>query len=62
MKRFFLLLSLVLVMMVTQVAFAQSSRDYTKEADLLKEMGLFSGTNDGYELERAPSRVGLKAP
>lgn len=31
--------------------------DYTKEADMLKDLGLFNGTQKGYELDRVPTRV-----
>ena len=31
--------------------------DSTSLADDLKEIGMFKGTNEGYELDRAPTRV-----
>lgn len=34
-----------------------ASTDFTKEADQLNDLGLFSGTQAGYELNRIPSRV-----
>jgi len=40
--------------MLTVSAFAA---DFTSCADRLKDMGLFLGTNNGYELERAPTRA-----
>lgn len=40
--------------LLTVSAFAA---DFTSCADRLKDMGLFLGTNNGYELERAPTRA-----
>ena len=40
-----------------QTAFAETSVDYTNEADKLNSLGLFNGTKNGYELDRVPSRV-----
>lgn len=34
-----------------------SAARFTQAADTLKEMGLFAGTNHGYELDRAPTRA-----
>lgn len=40
-----------------QTVFAETSVDYTNEANMLKSLGLFNGTKNGYELDRVPSRV-----
>ena len=40
-----------------QTVFAETSSDYTNEADMLNSLGLFNGTKNGYELDRVPSRV-----
>lgn len=54
----FLLLVLALLFMFSfQTVFAETSSDYTNEADMLNSLGLFNGTKNGYELDRIPSRV-----
>lgn len=58
MKNKCILLVLVLVVLFSyQVVFAESTVDCTKEADMLNSLGLFNGTNNGYELDRVPKRV-----
>lgn len=56
MKRAFktLLLAALVVALLAATAFAA---DFTHCADSLKELGLFSGSNNGYELDRAPTRL-----
>lgn len=51
-----LLLALVLAVSLLAVP-ALAAEDHVSEADALKELGLFLGTDAGYELERAPSRA-----
>lgn len=53
------LIALLLLMSVPAGAFA-SERDFTvptQQADALRQLGLFQGTDTGYELERAPTRI-----
>ena len=49
--------ALMLVLLISSVltgSFADVTRpSYENEADSLKAMGLFAGTNNGYELDRA---------
>lgn len=49
-----LLLTVVILAMLAATAFAV---DFTHCADALKDLGLFSGSNNGYELDRAPTRL-----
>jgi len=46
---------IIAVLFSFQTVFAEV--DYTKEADLLNSLGLFNGTQNGYELNRVPTRV-----
>ncbi len=39
------------------LASGASAADFTKSADALKELGLFQGSQAGYELDRAPDRA-----
>lgn len=56
MKKKCLLLVLIIGMLFSyQAVFAEV--DYTKEADMLNALGLFNGTQNGYELNRVPTRV-----
>lgn len=47
---------LALVLAVGTAAAAYTPK-YTGEADVLNELGLFQGTGNGYELDRAPNRA-----
>ena len=50
--------AVVLVMaLILSVTGAYAATDYTSEADKLYALGLFRGTNTGYELSRAPNRA-----
>ena len=52
--------SLVLILLsviISTPSFLSTGVDYTSEADVLKSYGLFNGTNNGYELEKVPTRV-----
>lgn len=59
MKRSIKLLFVFLIVFVSMsvTAIAASASDYTTQAASLKEMGLFIGTDKGYELDRAPTRA-----
>lgn len=50
-------LIVTVIMSMGTLAFAADSTSYVKNADTLKSLGLFSGTNNGYELDRTPTRV-----
>ena len=39
------------------LASGASAADFTSSADVLKELGLFNGSEAGYELDRAPDRA-----
>lgn len=55
MRKIITLVSIILILtIVSAVSFAE---DYTNEADALNQLGLFEGTNKGYELDRAPTRA-----
>jgi|MucameStandDraft_1065616.scaffolds.fasta_scaffold05063_8 hypothetical protein len=43
--------------LTTSLTFSAAAADFTGCADALNQMGLFSGTDKGYELDRAPSRT-----
>lgn len=49
-----LLLAAVIMALLAATAFAA---DFTHCADALKDLGLFSGSDKGYELDRAPTRL-----
>ena len=56
--KFKMFIVMALLCMVTTVpGFMQDTVDFKTEAEALKSLGLFSGTNNGFELDRAPSRV-----
>ena len=52
-----LALVLFLLMLLALPAMAGEAPIYTDEADALNSLGLFQGTGNGYELERAPTRA-----
>ena len=58
-----LILSLVvsLGLVMGSSAFAAEKGKYVKQAEALKLLGLFNGTNAGFELERSPNRVEVAA-
>lgn len=43
--------------LTTALTFSAGAANFTNCADALHEMGLFSGTDKGYELDRAPTRA-----
>lgn len=59
----FLVLFLVLLLglVLGSGSFAAEAVKYTEQAEALKSLGLFNGTNVGFELERAPKRVEVAA-
>lgn len=66
MRRKFGKLMLIAVVVVLFVAlstagFASDGVRYEDHAEVLKSLGLFSGTNNGFELDRAPKRVEVAA-
>jgi len=56
MKKSFAVLALVLVCAMLVPCFA-SAVSFTAQADAMKDMGLFLGTNNGYDLDKAPTRA-----
>ena len=58
-----ILLSLVVSigLVMGSSAFAAEKGKYVKQAEALKLLGLFNGTNAGFELERSPNRVEVAA-
>lgn len=54
-KKCFLLVLIIAVLFSFQAVSAEV--DYTKEADMLNSLGLFNGTQNGYELNRVPTRI-----
>jgi hypothetical protein len=52
------LIAVVIMLMVfTSMGFAENAMRYENEAVMLKDLGLFKGTNNGFELERQPTRA-----
>lgn len=52
------LIAVVIMLMVfTSMGFAENAMRYENEAVMLKDLGLFKGTNNGFELERQPNRA-----
>jgi len=56
-----LFLVLLLGLVLGSGSFAAETVKYTEQAEVLKSLGLFNGTNVGFELERAPKRVEVAA-
>ena len=56
MKRFVKLLVLT-VALAALLAVSAFAADFTHCADALHELGLFQGTDAGYDLDRAPTRA-----
>ena len=52
---------LVMLFALTSVSHAVEAVRYEGHAEVLKSLELFSGTNNGFELERAPKRVEVAA-
>ena len=52
-------ISLVLILMISSLTLNASEvhQDFLKEADILKELGLFKGSDIGYELNRYGTRI-----
>lgn len=53
-KIVFTFLAMVVALSTLQMSYAN---DYTNEANQLKSLNLFSGTNEGFELDRIPKRI-----
>lgn len=49
--------TLALIVLMGSTAASQYTPKYGDEADILCELGLFTGTDEGYELDRAPTRI-----
>ncbi len=52
-----LLIVLIGIMITSIFGFAEENIDQNQKAEELKELGLFKGSEKGFELERAPKRV-----
>lgn len=48
---------LIMLMVFTSIGFAENAMRYENEAVMLRDLGLFMGTNNGFELERQPNRA-----
>lgn len=44
-------------MVFSSIVFAENTIKYENEAEQLKDLGLFKGTNNGFELDRQPTRA-----
>lgn len=51
------ILIILMLMCLMSVAFSQEKPDHIEEAEALESMGLFKGTDQGFELERQASRT-----
>lgn len=47
----------IMVMAFSSIVFAENTMKYENEAVMLQDLGLFKGTNNGFELERQPNRA-----
>ena len=47
----------IVAVLACALAFAASAADFEDVADELNALGLFKGTDDGYDLDRAPTRI-----
>ncbi len=56
-KLLFLSFVMVIGFALSSGGFAGEASKYTDQAEILKKLGLFSGTDAGFELDRAPKRV-----
>lgn len=56
MKKFVKIMALTLCL-VSSLVVGASAASFTATADALNEMGLFQGSGDGYDLDRAPTRA-----
>ena len=52
-----LTLTLVMVLSFLPIMAGAAEPLYTDKADILKDLGLFKGTSNGYELDRVPTRM-----
>ena len=48
---------LIGIMLTSIFALAEEDIDQNQQAEELKELGLFKGSDEGFELERPPRRV-----
>ena len=48
---------MIMLMACTSIGFAVNGIQYEGEAEQLQDLGLFKGTNNGFELERQPTRA-----
>ncbi len=48
---------MVMIMVFTTIGYAENAIRYENEAVMLQDLGLFKGTNNGFELERQPNRA-----
>lgn len=60
-RKLVVLAVMVLAVVLSTAGFAAEGVRYEAHADALKSLGLFSGTNNGFELDRAPKRVEVAA-
>jgi hypothetical protein len=51
------LISTVFIFLSHSKSFAENNGRYNQEAEVLSELGMFKGTNLGFELERKPTRI-----
>jgi hypothetical protein len=52
-----LIAAVIMIMAFTSIGFAENVIRYENEAVMLKDLGLFKGTNKGFELKRQPNRA-----
>jgi hypothetical protein len=48
---------MIMLMVFASIGYAENAIRYENEAVMLKDLGLFKGTNNGFELERQPNRA-----
>jgi hypothetical protein len=51
------IIALVLIFVLATLSYAFADVNYNDEAEKLKEIGVFKGTGNGFELDRAPNRL-----
>lgn len=52
-----LVTSIILTLLLSNMQFAQENNQYLEEANMLKKLNVFQGSDAGFELERAPTRL-----
>ncbi len=58
MKKFVILYTVISMILLQSIGiYANEEAEYLTEAKTLQELGLFKGSNEGFELDRAPTRV-----